>query len=263
MLNSKLFAFLFKSSFFRNLIRYIRCFWYIKFLKKKINILEENENISSNTIFSNKRHIQEDKSNLSKNHKHPSNKYFFGIKSYSNGGKISLLANPLLSINNVFNNKKKMKVLCIGPRDEAEIFNLLSYGFLLKNIFAIDLFSYSPLIKLSDMHDIKFDDNYFDIVFCGWSLIYSNDKQKASNEILRVCKKNAYICTGSTVTTLSNEEIVNKRGYMIGSDDRINNSKDVLKYFEGSLDKIFFDNSFEFENKKINGKLIIIFSISK
>ena len=263
MIDSKIFAFFFKSAYFRNLIRYIRCFWFIKVLKKELNVARESQFISQNTIFSNKRHVIEDKSDYSVKNKHPSNTYLFGIKSYSNGGKISLLANPLLSLNKISSNKKNMKILCIGPRDESEIFNLLSYGFSLSNIYCIDLFSYSPLIKVSDMHNIEFENNFFDIIFCGWSLIYSDNKDLASKEILRVSKKNAYICIGATVTTLSNEEIISKRGYMIGSEERINNSKDILKYFQKNLEEVYFDNSFEFTDNKLNGKLIIIFSIAK
>ena len=104
MIDSKIFAFFFKSAYFRNLIRYIRCFWFIKVLKKELNVARESQFISQNTIFSNKRHVIEDKSDYSVKNKHPSNTYLFGIKSYSNGGKISLLANPLLSLNKISSN---------------------------------------------------------------------------------------------------------------------------------------------------------------
>jgi hypothetical protein len=47
-----------------------------------------------------------------------------------------------------------MKILIIGPRNEGEIYNFISNGFLMKNITAIDLISYSSKIKL-------FDANFF------------------------------------------------------------------------------------------------------
>ncbi|MCH8073872.1 MAG: hypothetical protein IIA09_18220 [Proteobacteria bacterium] len=37
-----------------------------------------------------------------------------------------------------------------------------AYGFNLKNIQAIDLFSYSPLIDVMDMHEMEYGDSRFD-----------------------------------------------------------------------------------------------------
>ena len=45
-----------------------------------------------------------------------------------------------------------IRKFCIGPRNEAEIFMLWSYGFKLENIVGLDLISYSPLIDLGDMY---------------------------------------------------------------------------------------------------------------
>ena len=39
-------------------------------------------------------------------------------------------------------------ILVVGPRTEGELFLFYAYGFDLKNIEAIDLISYSPLISL-------------------------------------------------------------------------------------------------------------------
>ena len=198
MLDTKLFIILFNFSSIRNFIRYLRCFWFIKIKKNKIQYASKSKYVSENTIFSNKRHVLLDQSSFSKKNPHPSNKYLFGIKALSNGGKISLMLNPLLSIDKIRNNKKNLKILCIGPRDEAEIFNIISKGFKLKNITSIDLFSYSPLITVGDMHSLNYDDNYFDIVISGWCLAYSDNKSLAAKEIMRVTKKSGFIAISAS-----------------------------------------------------------------
>ena len=92
------------------------------------------------------------------------------------------------------------KILVIGPRNEAEILLLSLYGFRLQNITGVDLFSYSRLIQLGDMHDLRFPADAFDVVYTAWTLAYSYDLQKACGEILRVAKPGAVIATGMSHT---------------------------------------------------------------
>ena len=86
--------------------------------------------------------------------------------------------------------------MSIGPRAEGEIFNIFAHGFELNNITGLDLFSYSPYIKLGDMHNLKFNDEEFDIVLMGWCLAYSNNKEKALSEVRRVLVKNGSLIIG-------------------------------------------------------------------
>ena len=67
-----------------------------------------------------------------------------------------------------------------------------SLGFKWKNIEAIDLHSYSNLVKLGDMHQLEFADN-FDFIISGWTLRYSNNVNKALSEILRIIKPGGLI----------------------------------------------------------------------
>ena len=73
------------------------------------------------------------------------------------GGSTNLL---MPAIKKKYNNSelKNLKVLSIWPRSEGEIFNIFAHGFELNNITGLDLFSYSPYIKLGDMHNLKFND---------------------------------------------------------------------------------------------------------
>lgn len=88
------------------------------------------------------------------------------------------------------------RILVIGPRNEAEVLLLNLYRFPMKDIEAIDIFSYSKIIKLQDMHDIKFPDNSFDVVYSAWTLRYSYDLQKAVDEIVRVLKPGGLAAIG-------------------------------------------------------------------
>lgn len=92
-----------------------------------------------------------------------------------------------------------IKVLCIGPRTESEVLLLWSYGFALETIEAIDLISYSPLIKLGDMHSLQYNDNTFDVIFSSCTLVYSRAIEKAISEIKRVAKNNAVIAVSQDI----------------------------------------------------------------
>ena len=122
-----------------------------------------------------------------------------GINNFQflfSGGRSSLLINPIMSCR--FINKKKVKVLSVGPRTEGEIYNLICSGFPLKNITAIDLQTYSPLIKLGDIHNLDLPDNSFDIIICGWTIAYSYNRAKAASELIRVAKNNSLISISGT-----------------------------------------------------------------
>jgi len=79
-----------------------------------------------------------------------------------------------------------------------EIYCLLSVGFDLRNISAIDLISSSPLIELGDMHALRFSDSEFDVVISAWVINYSHDPEKALAEYSRVLKKGGLLAIGST-----------------------------------------------------------------
>ena len=153
---------------------------------------------------------------------------FFKIKNKFNGKRSSILINPLKSMDCI--NFKKSRVLSIGPRLESEIFNLIKNGFKKKNIFALDLQTYSPLIQLGNMTKMPYEDNYFDIVFCGWVLSYSNEIQKAANEMIRVVKNGGYIALG----------ISNKPNKQFSSESLFNSSE-LKKYFRNHTENIIFN----------------------
>jgi hypothetical protein len=84
-----------------------------------------------------------------------------------------------------------LKLLCVGPRNEAEPLLLWSYGFSLENISSVDLISYSSLIQLADMHSLPFSSSTFDVIFSSCTLVYSKNILKAAEELKRVAKPGA------------------------------------------------------------------------
>ena len=137
----------------------------------------------------------------------------------------------------------------------------MSYGISRKNISAIDLISYSPWIDLGDMHNLPYKDNSFDIIICGWVIAYSNKKETAAKEMLRVSKNGAVIAIGVTYSPASNKDVIEDRGYLIGSPERLNSTNEIKNLFLKDLDRDYFSNDPIDLNK--NSKLISVFSINK
>jgi SAM-dependent methyltransferase len=139
-------------------------------------------------------------------------------------------------------------ILVIGPRTENEILFLKGLGY--NNVQGVDLISYSPWVKLGDMHNMPFPKSSFDVVLCGWTLPYSKIPQKVALEILRVTKQDGIIAVGlehipektlkkmkinfSRIknSTLNPREIAHKR---------LNSCEDILGVFKKqNISEIYF-----------------------
>ena len=70
--------------------------------------------------------------------------------------RVQHIVRPLLAIEDVNHRLTSLKVLSIGPRSEAELLLYAGYGFTWKNIRGLDLFSYSPMIDVGDMHAMPY-----------------------------------------------------------------------------------------------------------
>jgi SAM-dependent methyltransferase len=79
---------------------------------------------------------------------------------------------------------RSSKILCIGPRNTAEIEYFRSKG--ITDIVGIDLFSQSTDILVMDMHEMTFPDNHFDVIYSSHSLEHAYDPHKVASEIVRV-----------------------------------------------------------------------------
>ena len=73
----------------------------------------------------------------------------------------------------------KCDVLCIGPRNRAEIDYLYHKG--AKSVVGIDLYSEDKAILVMDMHQMTFPENYFDLIYSAHSLEHAYNVQKESS----------------------------------------------------------------------------------
>ncbi len=154
----------------------------------------------------------------------------------------------------------KIKVLTIGPRSEAELMGLYRLGFDPENVDAIDLLSYSPNIKIGDVHDLPFEDNTYDLIILGWVLAYSSNNALAAKEIMRVGKSDAWVavaCNGerSGVDEYREQEKLSKiyiggvpcekSGDSEGQSDKIIhrfwNTGQIHRLFQNRIESIVFD----------------------
>jgi SAM-dependent methyltransferase len=88
----------------------------------------------------------------------------------------------------------KAKILVLGPRFECEIYGYLSLGIKKNNLFAVDTFSYSPLIQCGNMHNLsEFPNEKFDIVIAGWTIVYAENPVTVIKEFSRVLKPSGKI----------------------------------------------------------------------
>lgn len=159
---------------------------------------------------------------------------------------------------------KGLRILSIGPRTEGELLNLVGHGFVPEQIRGLDLISYSPWVDLGDMHAMPYPDNSWDAIMFGWVLAYSDDKQRAADEIVRVAKNGAIIAVGVEYCCLSNDQIIAKYGYLSGSAERIWKLGDILQYFAGHIGQIYFQHDVTpaRQHEEVVA-LIAVFSIKK
>jgi ubiquinone/menaquinone biosynthesis C-methylase UbiE len=142
---------------------------------------------------------------------------------------------------------KNAKILVIGPRTENDILILNGYGF--KNIVGLDLITYSPYILLGDMHAMPFNDNYFDVVICGWTISYSKEPDIACNEIYRVLNSSGIAIFGFDHLNINNSNI---KGDAPVQPNRINSTSDIKKMFENKIHSVYAEYDAELKHTSIS-----------
>ncbi len=83
------------------------------------------------------------------------------------------------------------RCLIIGCRNEDDLFVAKGYGF--GSVTGLDLISYSPHVRVGDMHDLPFPDDSFDAVVVPYTLSYSNRPALAAAEFARACRAGGVI----------------------------------------------------------------------
>ncbi len=226
----------------RKIVCKIRFYYFVKIRRKVITL--ESKDAINNTVSHNLRMLAK-----------------FGVK------RMDKLIKPISVLESV---SKDSKILVIGPRNEDDILNLIGNGFNSKNIIGLDLISYSPLIEVGDMHNMRFSDSYFDVIICGWTLSYSNQPQKFAQELLRVVKNGGIIGIAVEYSVMTNAQMIALAGYSLSTDfDRINSTDEIIKLFSGHVKDVLFNdnapNKISHSNTlhKEVSSVVSIFSITK
>lgn len=165
---------LLSSEYIRIIVGYVRWFYFVKILNKLKTYNDSTANSIDKTLSHNL--IVFDKFPLTD----------FAMKRMSN------LLNAVGGLEAL---NSKSHFLIIGPRTESDILRLKGL-FYTKNISAIDLITYSPWIKLQDMHELKFEKDQFDCIICGWTISYSSNPSLALSNMVNVVKNKGFIALG-------------------------------------------------------------------
>jgi SAM-dependent methyltransferase len=111
------------------------------------------------------------------------------------------------------------EVLCVGCRNYDEIRYFRKKG--ASKAIGIDLFSDDSDIVIMDMHDLKYPDNSFDVVYSRHSFEHAYDKRKVAQQFIRVLRDRGVVVV----------EVPGK--YKGGGDyNRFEGLEDVLDAFE-------------------------------
>ena len=245
---------IYKIEFIRVSIVIFRFILFFYILKKQRTLYEENKDIKN--LITYQKDDNSTQTTIEKNTLYT--KKFFNLKKKYNqfsGRKTLSLLNPISSLD--FENKSDSKILAIGPRSESELFAIRSQGYMWKNIYGIDLHTYSNLIKLCDMHKMNFVDNTFDTIISGWTLAYSTNKKLAMDEMKRVAKNNAIIAIGFTYLTKDVRAKSKNQDFDLYTTDQI---KD---YFKIKDPNVFFNFDAFKINEKFSRASRIVFRLDK
>ena len=182
-----------------------------------------------------------------------------GLKDLAVVRSLSLIK-PVTAIDRV---GKDSKVLTIGPRTEGELFSLVGYGFMPKNINGLDLISYSKWIHLGDMHNMVYTDNTYDVVIMGWVISYSDTPELAAQEVIRVSKDKAIIAVGVEYGGEEAVAQIEKLQYTPGAGRLTTKASQLIEFFGDAVDHVYFTHEVEEDRKQLKGSVIAVFSIKK
>jgi hypothetical protein len=133
---------------------------------------------------------------------------------------------------------RALNTLVVGPRNEAELMLLSSYGFDPSKLTAIDLFSYAPTVRLMDMHQLKFADDQFDAFYSAFVITYSDDIPQAVAETIRVAKHDALVI-------FVFEHLSKGDGNLFGKNNLANGPDDLLAIFGDKAGHVYWKEDFE------------------
>jgi len=221
----------------RHITGCIRYFYLAKVRRRLRTLQDTGDGVSKNTVSHN----------------------LLGLGDFA-GIRTSFLARPLSVIEEV---SSEADILVVGPRTEGELLNLIGYGFSVNRIRGLDLISYSPWIDLGDMHAMPYPDNTFDVVVAGWVIAYSDQKQLAANEILRVLRPHGVAAVGVEYNPKSFEEHFEQHGYHVGSKETLGSVEEIQALFGENVDRTYLSHDVASHLLQSRGAIYTIFSVKK
>ena len=114
-----------------------------------------------------------------------------GRAAFGMGNRMAVLLYPLAA---ALRDIADPRVLIVGPRTEDDLFLAKSLG--LHNVRGLDLFSYSEMIDIGDMHQTAYAAASFDAVVLGWVISYSTAPERLVAECKRILKPGGYLAFG-------------------------------------------------------------------
>jgi hypothetical protein len=169
-----------------------------------------------------------------------------------------LLVRPLSVLESL---KPDARILSVGPRSEGELLSLAAHGFSWPRIEGLDLISYSPRVRIGDMHRTPYSDHEFDAVVLGWVLAYSEAPARAAREMVRIARPGAVIAVGVEYNPMSQAEIVESIGYLPGAQKRIESCEQILSFFGDAVDHVYYNHVVAPTDRDSIGALCVIFSV--
>ncbi len=155
------------------------------------------------------------------------------------------------------------RVLSIGPRSEGELFSLAAHGFVWRQITGLDLISYSPRVRLGDMHATGLEPDHFDAVVLGWVLAYSEEPGRAAREVVRITRAGGIVAVGVEYSPLSQQQIIDAAGYLPGARHRIASCDEILGFFGAAVGHVYFRHEVAPGDQGRVGAFCVIFSVRK
>ena len=142
-------------------------------------------------------------------------------------------------------------VLCVGCRNDDELRYFRKRG--AASVVGIDLYDAGPGILTMDMHDLKFEDASFDVVYSRHSFEHAYDKRRAGREFVRVLKPGGVV-------------VIEVPGKTKGGGDYnlFNGAPDVLEAFEPHVaDLLWNEYSRKEENTDKMDIIRVMFRVAK
>lgn len=168
-------------------------YWYNVVAMDNLKVIEKKDDASCDTtIETNLSFISKKGSEYGKSRNENLNE--FDVNTYFlSTHKVKSFNNALLNIEEIKNKRQSQRILYIGARTEAELLAMSKFGFDVENIKAIDLYTYSSMIEIGDMHNIPFENNSFELVIMTHCIAYSEEPIKAFKEAIRVTDNGGHV----------------------------------------------------------------------